>query len=139
PGRRSRRARSRLHAQAGGRGEGREQSSRLPDEQGTDFDGCAAMVVWHRRTHDQPGGTRAIMMNEDIMSAVYPSLRDRAVVVTGGASGIGAGLVGAFAAQGARVHFVDVLDAEGAALAGSLGASSRHAPVYRRCDLTDLD
>ena len=37
----------------------------------------------------------------------YPSLRGRCVFVTGGATGIGAAIVSAFAAQGARVAFVD--------------------------------
>ena len=41
-------------------------------------------------------------------SARYASLRDRTVLVTGGASGIGAEIVAAFAAQGARVAFLDV-------------------------------
>ena len=40
--------------------------------------------------------------------AIYPDLRGRAVFVTGGGSGIGAAIVSAFAAQGARVAFVDV-------------------------------
>ena len=39
--------------------------------------------------------------------ATYPSLRDRVVLVTGGASGIGAELVVQFAAQGSRVAFLD--------------------------------
>ena len=37
--------------------------------------------------------------------ASYPSLRDRVVFISGGSSGIGAELVRAFAAQGARVAF----------------------------------
>ncbi|MBF9266460.1 SDR family NAD(P)-dependent oxidoreductase, partial [Paracidovorax cattleyae] len=40
--------------------------------------------------------------------SVFPSLRGRAVFVTGGGSGIGAAIVTAFAEQGARVAFVDV-------------------------------
>jgi D-xylose 1-dehydrogenase len=36
-------------------------------------------------------------------SANYPSLKDRAVLVTGGAMGIGEAIVRAFAAQGAKV------------------------------------
>ncbi len=73
-----------------------------------------------------------------VSRAIYPSLQDRAVIVTGGASGIGAALVEAFVAQGARVGFVDIADAEGAALAARLAADARHAPLYRGCDLTDV-
>ena len=40
--------------------------------------------------------------------AVYPSLRGRAVLITGGASGIGASLVTQFCRQGALVSFLDV-------------------------------
>ncbi|HJV95763.1 MAG TPA: SDR family NAD(P)-dependent oxidoreductase, partial [Albitalea sp.] len=43
--------------------------------------------------------------------AMYPSLRGRCVFVTGGGSGIGAAIVTAFAAQGARVAFVDIAEA----------------------------
>ena len=73
-------------------------------------------------------------------SAVYPSLRGRRVVVTGGASGIGAGLVEGFVRQGARVVFLDILDAQGEALAARLGEAHPDAPAprYARCDLTDL-
>ena len=69
--------------------------------------------------------------------AAYPSLVNKRVLITGGATGIGEGLVEAFAAQGARVAFVDVQDDAGRALAERLGG---HAEVlYHRCDLTDLD
>ena len=71
-------------------------------------------------------------------SAIYPSLKDKHVVITGGASGIGAGMVWAFAWQGAMVTFVDILEAEGDALAKSL-AEMPVQPVFRRCDLKDLD
>ena len=40
--------------------------------------------------------------------AIYPSLRDRPVFVTGGGSGIGESIVEHFCAQGARVTFVDL-------------------------------
>ncbi|MEO8526732.1 MAG: SDR family NAD(P)-dependent oxidoreductase, partial [Caldimonas sp.] len=49
--------------------------------------------------------------------AIYPSLRDRTVFVTGGATGIGASIVSAFAAQGARVAFIDVAEEASRALA----------------------
>jgi NAD(P)-dependent dehydrogenase (short-subunit alcohol dehydrogenase family) len=62
----------------------------------------------------------------------YASLEDRSVLVTGGASGIGAALVEAFVAQKARVSFLD-LDAErGAATAERTGAE------FVACDLTDI-
>ena len=71
-------------------------------------------------------------------SAIYPSLRGKHVVVTGGASGIGGGIVAAFAAQGARVQFLDILDEESRALEAEL-AGSAFQPVFHHCDLTDLD
>ena len=49
--------------------------------------------------------------------ALYPSLRDRRVIVTGGSSGLGAGLGEAFVARGWRVAVVDILVAEGEWLA----------------------
>jgi NAD(P)-dependent dehydrogenase (short-subunit alcohol dehydrogenase family) len=70
-------------------------------------------------------------------TAIYPSLKDRLVVVTGGGSGIGAALTEGFARQGARVVFLDLLDDESRRLEASL-ASLDPAPVYHRCDLTDV-
>jgi D-xylose 1-dehydrogenase len=72
-----------------------------------------------------------------VPSAIYPSLADKHVVITGGASGIGEGLVKAFARQGARVSFCDILDKEAVALQQSLGACA-HKPAFTRVDLTDL-
>ena len=69
--------------------------------------------------------------------AVYPSLKDKLVVITGGGSGIGAALTEGFAIQGARVVFLDVAEADSRALAAALSAHA-HAPRFIRCDLTDL-
>ena len=65
--------------------------------------------------------------------ATYPSLDGRKVFITGGASGIGASLVEAFAAQGAHVGFVDIDLARGEALAEKLGA------WFRAQDVTEPD
>jgi NAD(P)-dependent dehydrogenase (short-subunit alcohol dehydrogenase family) len=73
------------------------------------------------------------------MTARYPSLTDKRVIVTGGGSGIGEGLVEAFVAQGARVAFVDIAEEASQALVDRLSADARHAPIHRRCDLTNLD
>ena len=66
----------------------------------------------------------------------YGSLRDKVVVITGGASGIGESFVRAFVDNGARVAFLDVQQDAGAALAKELAGSS-HAPLFLRCDITD--
>ena len=69
--------------------------------------------------------------------AIYPSLKDRLVVDTGGGSGIGAGFTEAFARQGARVVFFDIAEADSRALEASLSELSP-APIFRPCDLTDI-
>ena len=43
-------------------------------------------------------------------SASYPSLYNKSVFITGGASGIGSSLVEHFSAQGAKVNFIDIDD-----------------------------
>ncbi|WP_347267698.1 SDR family oxidoreductase [Paracoccus sp. (in: a-proteobacteria)] len=62
----------------------------------------------------------------------YASLAGRHVVITGGASGIGAEMVRAFAAQGARVSFLDIDATAGKALARDTGTR------FHACDLTDI-
>jgi len=69
--------------------------------------------------------------------ARYPSLQDRAVLITGGATGIGASLVEQFVAQGARVGFIDIDAASGEALAARL-KDARHAPAFVAADLTEI-
>lgn len=70
--------------------------------------------------------------------AIYPSLRDRVVLITGGATGIGESLVRHFARQGARVAFLDVQDGPAIALRNELSMAGCTAPLYLRCDLTDI-
>jgi len=70
--------------------------------------------------------------------AVYPSLRDRVVLITGGASGIGAEHVTQFARQGAKVAFLDIADAEASLLIEALHAEGLPRPLYLTCDLTNI-
>ena len=66
--------------------------------------------------------------------ARYPSLQSRHVLITGGATGIGATLVEQFIAQGARVGFIDIDGAAGEALAARLPGA-----FFVRADLTDIE
>ena len=69
--------------------------------------------------------------------ARYPSLRDRTVVVTGGASGIGASIVTHFAEQGARVGFIDFDADAGRALSTQLGRDAARC-LFVEADLRDI-
>jgi D-xylose 1-dehydrogenase len=71
-------------------------------------------------------------------SAIYPSLKAKRVVITGGGSGIGAGLVGAFVRQGSEVHFLDILERESRDLVLQF-AGAAIAPVFHHCDLSSAD
>ncbi|MBH02962.1 MAG: 3-oxoacyl-ACP reductase [Xanthomonadales bacterium] len=71
--------------------------------------------------------------------AIYPSLAGRPVFITGGASGIGAGLVAAFARQQAVVHFVDIDAAASQALVTHLHAEScAYRVSFDHCDIRDV-
>ncbi len=76
----------------------------------------------------------------DATYASYPSLVDRTVFVTGGADGVGAGIVEEFVRQGSRVAFADI-NAEAAQRTLSLCASldPRHQPVFYEVDLVDVE
>jgi len=67
--------------------------------------------------------------------AIYPSLKDKTILVTGGASGIGAEIVHAFAAQGAKVGFLDI-DPQASAELTSTTDGDVH---YEVCDLRDIE
>ncbi len=65
----------------------------------------------------------------------YACLRDAPVLVTGGASGIGASLVEGFVRQGARVAFIDIDGAAGAVLVAQL-RNAGHPPLFIQADLS---
>jgi D-xylose 1-dehydrogenase len=68
----------------------------------------------------------------------YPSLRDRVVVITGGATGSGAAFVEAFAMQNSNVAFLDIDDDAGLELTTKLTKAGAKTPDYHHCDLTDV-
>lgn len=72
------------------------------------------------------------MAKTEDLRAIYPSLRGKRVLVTGGGSGIGAGIVEAFARQGSDVTFIDVAEGDSNRLAERSGAS------FERVDLKDI-
>lgn len=73
------------------------------------------------------------------MTASYPSLRNKVVFITGGGSGIGAGLVEAFARQGARVAFVDIALTASEALVDQLRREISASVLFLPCDITDIE
>jgi len=77
-------------------------------------------------------------MTAPATTTVYSSLRDRIVFVTGGASGIGAGIVEAFVRQHARVAFVDIDTASAHQLVERLNGLGP-PPLFVRCDLVDIE
>lgn len=66
--------------------------------------------------------------------AIYPSLKGKRVLITGGGSGIGAGMVEGFVRQGADVTFFDIAREDSEALVSNLSGGT---VAFRHCDLTD--
>jgi D-xylose 1-dehydrogenase len=71
------------------------------------------------------------------MPAIYPDLAGRSIIVTGGGSGIGAAIVRAFAAQGARVGFIDIAETVSKALEAELVSNGAQVR-FVHADITDI-
>ncbi len=69
------------------------------------------------------------------MTPIYPDLNGASVFITGGGSGIGAGLTEAFLRQGAKVAFVQRSDAS--AFCDSMAEATGNRPLFIACDITD--
>ena len=68
--------------------------------------------------------------------AVYPSLKNKVVLVTGGASGIGESITRAMIKQGAKVGFLDFDEEAATKLLNELGTDNISSQI---CDLRDID
>lgn len=69
----------------------------------------------------------------------YPSLRDKSVFITGGASGIGEVMVKRFIQQGAKVTFVDIDEQHAQQLSNDLFGQYQYNPYFIKCDIRDVD
>lgn len=72
------------------------------------------------------------------LSVRHADLADRGVLITGGGSGIGAALVEGFAAQGAKVAFLDIAEEPSRNLAERLTATAPHPVLYLKADLRNV-
>src|SRR5262245_3595201 len=73
-----------------------------------------------------------------MMYATYPSLRERVVLVTGGASGIGGAVAEHVCAPGSEVSFLDIDRTAAQRLQEGIGATGRERPLFLPCDLRDI-
>lgn len=70
---------------------------------------------------------------------IFPDLKDQVIFITGGGSGIGAGFVSAFAAQGAKVAFVSLTPAPAESLCEQVAQAGHHRPMFIPCDIRDIE
>ena len=73
-----------------------------------------------------------------VVYPIYPDLKNKTVLITGGGSGIGSSFVEAFVGQGSRVAFFDIQEEVSMELVRKL-ASSGPEPLFVKCDLTDFE
>jgi NAD(P)-dependent dehydrogenase (short-subunit alcohol dehydrogenase family) len=79
-----------------------------------------------------------IFMANQRSLAIYPSLREQRVFITGGGTSVGAAVVSAFAEQGAQVAFVDIAEKESAELVESIKLLGHGTVWWRHCDVRDV-
>jgi NAD(P)-dependent dehydrogenase (short-subunit alcohol dehydrogenase family) len=69
----------------------------------------------------------------------YTDLKDAAIFITGGGSGIGAAFVEAFIKQGAKVAFVSLDSDDAEQLCDAIETRHGRRPFFQQCDITDID
>ena len=67
--------------------------------------------------------------------ASYPSLKNKVVLITGGASGIGESIVENFLQQGSKVAFIDKENKLGKKLVNKLG-NYEYKALFKECNLS---
>ena len=70
--------------------------------------------------------------------AIYPSLKDQVVLITGGASGIGETIVENFLQQESKVVFLDKEKELGLRLVSKLN-NYKYKAIFKECDLINID
>jgi D-xylose 1-dehydrogenase len=78
------------------------------------------------------------LMAQKSLGAIYPDLRGKSVIVTGGGSGIGAAIVRAFVRQKAHVGFIDIAELPSRALIAELGDEKSNVR-FAKADIRDID
>ena len=71
--------------------------------------------------------------------ATYPSLKDRVVLITGGASGIGESIVEQFVSQKSKVAFLDINDELGNELSKKIKNKYDVDTLFVKCDLKNIE
>ena len=71
--------------------------------------------------------------------ATYPSLKDRVVLITGGASGIGESIVEQFVSQKSKVAFLDINDELGNELSKKIKNKYDVDSLFVKCDLKNIE
>ena len=71
--------------------------------------------------------------------AIYPSLKDKVVLITGGAQGIGESIVEQFVTQKSKVAFLDIDENAGKNLVKKIHQKYNKNPLFIKCDLKDIN
>ena len=71
--------------------------------------------------------------------AIYPSLKNKVVLITGGAQGIGESIVEQFIKQKSKVAFLDIDEKAAENLVNKISLEYKQTPLFIKCDLKDID